>query len=120
ASIRKGEWATTSKAHQTYNPNEQVVSGVYGYFFFQAEDGIRTGHVTGVQTCALPISGRQLGAAQELIPRRHDLLFFIRMRETRDSLVRLHVASSIHSAASQTTIRRAGSVASRLAPNQPV
>src|SRR5439155_10478223 len=24
-------------------------------FFFQAEDGIRGGHVTGVQTCALPI-----------------------------------------------------------------
>src|SRR5439155_14286386 len=25
------------------------------FFFFQAEDGIRAGHVTGVQTCALPI-----------------------------------------------------------------
>src|SRR5690625_2338342 len=25
------------------------------YFFFKAEDGIRDGHVTGVQTCALPI-----------------------------------------------------------------
>src|SRR5438309_10511347 len=25
------------------------------YFFFQAEDGIRDGTVTGVQTCALPI-----------------------------------------------------------------
>src|SRR5439155_18719996 len=24
-------------------------------FFLQAEDGIRDGHVTGVQTCALPI-----------------------------------------------------------------
>src|SRR5690625_3600025 len=36
--------------------------GLMGYpccwslFFFQAEDGIRDGHVTGVQTCALPIS----------------------------------------------------------------
>src|SRR5439155_12099600 len=34
------------------------------FFFFQAEDGIRDGHVTGVQTCALPIcslaSGRSL------------------------------------------------------------
>src|SRR5690625_4846562 len=28
----------------------------YFFFFFQAEDGIRDGHVTGVQTCALPIS----------------------------------------------------------------
>src|SRR6266481_9043825 len=28
------------------------------FFFFQAEDGIRGGTVTGVQTCALPISWR--------------------------------------------------------------
>src|SRR5580765_2326022 len=28
-----------------------------GVLFFQAEDGIRDGRVTGVQTCALPISG---------------------------------------------------------------
>src|SRR5215510_4788495 len=27
------------------------------FFFFQAEDGIRDGHMTGVQTCALPIYG---------------------------------------------------------------
>src|SRR5207253_8620626 len=27
--------------------------------FFQAEDGIRDGHVTGVQTCALPISAQK-------------------------------------------------------------
>src|SRR5690606_39798788 len=27
------------------------------YSFLQAEDGIRVFHVTGVQTCALPISG---------------------------------------------------------------
>src|SRR5215510_10215629 len=26
------------------------------FFLFQAEDGIRDGHVTGVQTCALPIT----------------------------------------------------------------
>src|SRR6266700_2067118 len=31
------------------------VACVY-FFFFQAEDGIRDFHVTGVQTCALPIS----------------------------------------------------------------
>src|SRR2546430_2965780 len=29
---------------------------VYIFFFFQAEDGIRDLTVTGVQTCALPIS----------------------------------------------------------------
>ena len=33
----------------------KVVSGSVG-FFFQAEDGIRDIGVTGVQTCALPIS----------------------------------------------------------------
>src|SRR5438876_12148370 len=30
--------------------------GIGIFFFFQAEDGIRDGRVTGVQTCALPIS----------------------------------------------------------------
>src|SRR5258706_8599772 len=29
---------------------------VFFFFFFQAEDGIRDWSVTGVQTCALPIS----------------------------------------------------------------
>src|SRR5689334_25291357 len=34
-------------------------------FFFQAEDGIRDGTVTGVQTCALPIcrGSRRIGVA---------------------------------------------------------
>src|SRR5260370_39978493 len=37
-------------------------------FFFQAEDGIRDSSVTGVQTCALPISnGGILGRQIELI-----------------------------------------------------
>src|SRR5688500_20198862 len=31
-------------------------------FFFQAEDGIRDYKVTGVQTCALPISSRRTAA----------------------------------------------------------
>src|SRR2546426_7221950 len=31
------------------------------FFFFQAEDGIRDYKVTGVQTCALPISRVSLG-----------------------------------------------------------
>src|SRR5436189_1621949 len=33
------------------------------FFFFQAEDGIRDTSVTGVQTCALPISGVRGGVA---------------------------------------------------------
>src|SRR5699024_11886443 len=41
----------------------------YFFFFFQAEDGIRDRNVTGVQTCALPISRlpgvrREEGAAR--------------------------------------------------------
>ena len=41
--------------------NQGLIGGSSGqggkalYFFFQAEDGIRTSPVTGVQTCALPI-----------------------------------------------------------------
>src|SRR2546426_6253052 len=31
---------------------------IFFFFFFQAEDGIRDYKVTGVQTCALPISDR--------------------------------------------------------------
>src|SRR5207249_7111282 len=31
-------------------------TGCFSFFFFQAEDGIRDRNVTGVQTCALPIS----------------------------------------------------------------
>src|SRR5690606_39547136 len=38
-------------------------------FFFQAEDGIRDFHVTGVQTCALPISDGILATPVETVPR---------------------------------------------------
>src|SRR2546425_2719711 len=34
------------------------------FFFFQAEDGIRDKLVNGVQTCALPISLREIGAGK--------------------------------------------------------
>src|SRR2546422_7426123 len=45
-----------------------------GFFFFQAEDGIRDVAVTGVQTCALPISGRDSdGAARPGDIRLHAL-----------------------------------------------
>src|SRR6266446_8719637 len=41
------------------------------YFFFQAEDGIRDYKVTGVQTCALPISllPRAAAVCRELVRR---------------------------------------------------
>src|SRR5688500_20264350 len=37
-----------------------TLSHVMVFFFFQAEDGIRDYKVTGVQTCALPISVAQI------------------------------------------------------------
>src|SRR2546426_2569690 len=36
--------------------NETRLTNAFVFFFFQAEDGIRDYKVTGVQTCALPIS----------------------------------------------------------------
>src|SRR5437016_9287467 len=41
--------------NQVWNAGENVL-------FFRAEDGIRDWSVTGVQTCALPISGDREGA----------------------------------------------------------
>src|SRR2546430_11518944 len=35
---------------------ERAILDMFIFFFFQAEDGIRDLTVTGVQTCALPIS----------------------------------------------------------------
>src|SRR2546421_2018615 len=35
---------------------DAIIRCIYFFFFFQAEDGIRDLIVTGVQTCALPIS----------------------------------------------------------------
>src|SRR5439155_7103595 len=69
-------------------------------FFFQAEDGIRDGHVTGVQTCALPIYSQgcvivelvehlllPLGVAKRLpcpsLPMSDDLICEFRSEERR-------------------------------------
>src|SRR5207244_7258488 len=40
------------------------------FFFFQAEDGIRDDLVTGVQTCALPISSASPSWLSPAAPRR--------------------------------------------------
>src|SRR2546422_9375405 len=44
------------------------------FFFFQAEDGIRDVAVTGVQTCALPISRRTRAGGPHARLARHLLL----------------------------------------------
>src|SRR5207245_7027496 len=38
------------------------------FFFFQAEDGIRAATVTGVQTCALPISAHSPALTGDVAP----------------------------------------------------
>src|SRR4051794_41896326 len=40
------------------------------FFFFQAEDGIRDGRVTGVQTCALPICRERIQIATDQMGRQ--------------------------------------------------
>src|SRR5437764_7249260 len=65
------------------------------FFFFQAEDGIRDTSVTGVQTCALPISeagiagavpgfvpagGTQAFAIAEVVAQRRDHTLVVRPR----------------------------------------
>src|SRR6266511_3044946 len=50
------------------------------FFFFQAEDGIRDFHVTGVQTCALPIC---LGRGRERPPADHCCCALASLKEPR-------------------------------------
>src|SRR2546430_4826043 len=49
------EWSCSNRSSAILRETSRVVSLLY-FFFFQAEDGIRDLTVTGVQTCALPIS----------------------------------------------------------------
>src|SRR5437879_9970076 len=45
------------------------------FFFFQAEDGIRDTSVTGVQTCALPISAEPLAKQEKYSRCAHSAVF---------------------------------------------
>src|SRR5947208_9392896 len=54
------------------------------FFFFQAEDGIRDDLVTGVQTCALPISRSPPPAATGPAPAAHLPAGPARCRTRRD------------------------------------
>src|SRR5699024_11637078 len=58
------------------------------FFFLQAEDGIRDRNVTGVQTCALPISFTRLGPeAFVSMMSRVSLLSFSRSTAIRSSRI---------------------------------
>src|SRR5689334_4133274 len=56
------EYVTSEQATE---PRPGPTGLMLSFFFFQAEDGIRDGTVTGVQTCALPIC-ESLGDEQHL------------------------------------------------------
>src|SRR5207302_6069757 len=72
------------------------------FFFFQAEDGIRDFHVTGVQTCALPIFGGHGAPGVELA---HN----VRSPEDVDALLADVVRASGHCArARRSEERRVG------------
>src|SRR5690625_6133662 len=67
------------------------------FFFFQAEDGIRDGHVTGVQTCALPISLSEIDRfytdpAQSGTPVADQLVRQLSAPRPKDSRVTRHLA----------------------------
>src|SRR5688572_32280340 len=66
------------------------VIGQFFFFFFQAEDGIRDLTVTGVQTCALPISRADVCHEAREVP-----ALFRRERKRR---VGLHVQDDLDAA----------------------
>src|SRR2546422_5633976 len=63
-----GEWSPRHPRACSLRLSNLVLGGrdvVYFFFFFQAEDGIRDVAVTGVQTCALPISPDMVAAGPD-------------------------------------------------------
>src|SRR5690606_39474378 len=60
------------------------------FFFFQAEDGIRDFHVTGVQTCALPIFAGAIPKKQRLYNEILKQLFFNKVLSCADLSSRIH------------------------------
>src|SRR2546430_5938052 len=61
-SLEVGGWVDAARATRIWGAPVTARTCLLGvvFFFFQAEDGIRDLTVTGVQTCALPISRRSL------------------------------------------------------------
>src|SRR2546430_8316219 len=74
------------------------------FFFFQAEDGIRDLTVTGVQTCALPIFGRQCIAAVLATVRlvRHHPL----SEQSGERLVEAEMAGCLHRPSKEPAVQK--------------
>src|SRR5215813_8724334 len=63
----KSNASDADSAVVTFAPSRRKIV-LNNIFFLQAEDGIRDADVTGVQTCALPISDRESrGADREVL-----------------------------------------------------
>src|SRR3712207_7216914 len=78
---------------------------VFFFFFFQAEDGIRDIGVTGVQTCALPIS-REAIVAMTTLAASAPLMKNSAMRTTQSA--ELSTGSGSTSSAVRSEERRVG------------
>src|SRR3989441_1513537 len=68
----------------------------YFFFFFQAEDGIRDKLVTGVQTCALPISCHRASSVRNIRgrPQLYKGCFHLKRTPLRQSRPRCPLTSS--------------------------
>src|SRR3712207_8755042 len=86
------------------------------FFFFQAEDGIRDIDVTGVQTCALPISGWSVLVASILAFAVSIATFAVGVQQENSAVARslvglsllLGIAALITSAGLRSEERRVG------------
>src|SRR5690349_3480041 len=76
--------------------NDELGGGLGVCFFFQAEDGIRDLYVTGVQTCALPISRRWRPAPGDRSVRRQPEALSRGVRSPRDPALYRRPGPGIH------------------------
>src|SRR5690348_17580755 len=81
---------------------------LFFFFFFQAEDGIRDGRVTGVQTCALPIFGVVVQAVplNQVARGAVDVDSRSRVKDARNGVAGALVV--LHRAAARSEERRVG------------
>src|SRR5690606_40578527 len=80
-------------------------------FFFQAEDGIRDFHVTGVQTCALPILrplGGHVAGPRLILVHGNPVLNTVYWTEDRPDRFCLDMAGTLGAKAGRSEERRVG------------
>src|SRR2546429_1113573 len=78
----------------TYNIIVSLLRATF-FFFFQAEDGIRDVAVTGVQTCALPISRKRKRSSPARRSARHPWRALVSNRQAKPSTSKLRILRSV-------------------------